>query len=299
MASSNRHRLDWLVLSCLNATIPALLVWKTRSGETTPTVAVLSGLLCLIVMNVMVLMAIRKRNARTGQLTSKWIVRGSFGLGLLAALAMSAGVFAVQQRNDYLDLALSDVPLPRIEPERKRLVVELIRRRAANSRDYDGLIAEVGKNPMSPGLHTPESFANKEVIESTITQLTKYAEIDFQYFQKQQAAMAEFRQKMATVDPAYLQAWDAKRQQHEEAELSANDLEHQWLASAASLYGYAASHSKDISLRDGRLEFATDVIRLEFHDNQDKSRVLYQKWQDAVQGLIRDRQQKRADVGLP
>jgi hypothetical protein len=148
-------------------------------------------------------------------------------------------------------------------------------------------------------IHTPESFANGQVIESTITRLTKSTDADFQYSQKQQAVMSEFRQKMAKVDPEYLRSWDIERQGQEAAEQRAIRLEREWLASAVSLYGYAGSHSKQISLKNGQLEFATDAVRLEFNSKQDESRDLYQKWQDVIQELARHQQQARAKIGLP
>jgi hypothetical protein len=291
--------MDWLLLLCMDAAVPVVLVWKTHSGEVQPITALMSGLLCLLVGNAIVLTAIHKRSRRTGQPTSKWLVLKATGLSVLAALVTSAAVLRIPQRNTYLDLALSDIPLSGIQPEQKRLVVELIRRRAANSREYDSLVSEAKTKPLSPSLYAPESFANEQVIDSTIAQLTKYADADFQYSQKQQALMSEFRQKMAMVDPEYLQSWDVKRQGEEAAEQQVIGLERGRLETAVSLYGYAKSHSKEISLMNGHLEFVTDALRSEFNSKQDESKGLYQKWQDATQGLVRRQQETRAQMGLP
>jgi hypothetical protein len=249
--------MDWLVLLCADATVPAVLVWKTHSGEVRPIIALVSGLLCLLVTNALVLMAISKHNKRTGQPTSKSLLLGATGLGVFVALLTSMAAFAVPQHNNYLDLALSDVPLSSIQPEQRRLVVELLRRRAANSREYDSIVAEVKTKPMSPSLYTPESFASEQVIKSTLAQLMKYTDADVEYSQKQQTVMSEFRQRMAKVDPEYLRTWDVDRQGQELAEESAISLERGWLESVVSLYGYAESHPKEICLKDGHLEFTT------------------------------------------
>lgn len=287
------------MLLSADAAVPAVLVWKTGSGDIRPVTTLLSGLLCLVAVNAVVLIAICRRNQRRGQSTSKWMLLGATGLGFLFALATGAAVFAMPQHNPYLDLAFSGVPLSSIQPEQKRLVVELIRRRAANSREYDILATEAKLRPIFPSLYTPESFANEQVIESTLAQLTKAAEVDFQYSQQQQAAMSDFRQKMAEVDPEYLRLWDIERKGQEAAEQSAIRLEHEWLESTVSLYEYAGSHSKEISLLNGRLKFATDAAQLDFNTKQDHSKALYQKWQDVTQGLIQFHQESRAKVGLP
>jgi hypothetical protein len=220
-------------------------------------------------------------------------------LGVLGALVTSFASLRVPRHNTYLDLALSDIPLSRIQPEQKRLVVELIRRRAANSREYDSLASEAKAKPISPSLYTPESYANERLIDSTIAQLARYADADFQYSQKQQAAMSEFRQKMEKVDPKYLRSWDNRSLGEEAAEQQALNLERNWLNSAVSLYGFARSHSQEISLMNGHLEFATDDLRSEFNTKQDQSKTLYEKWQGTLQGLARRQQEARAQIGSP
>lgn len=294
-----RNQLDWLMLLCMNATVTVVLVWKTHLGEIPPSVALISAPLCLLLLNFVIIIAVRKRNHQKGQPTSKRLVPGAIGLSAMAALVTSVLVFAVPQRNNYVDLALSAIPLSNIQPEQKRLVVELIRRRTANSREYEKRLADAKAKPLSPSLYTPESFANPEVIESTIAQLKKYADADFEYSQKQRAVASEFRQKMAKVDPDFLRSWDIERQGQEAAEQRATDLEHEWLESTASLYRCAESHSGDISLKSGHLEFARDAVRLEFSNKQDESKSLYRKWQDVLQALARRQQQARANVGLP
>jgi len=151
MSPLKRNQLDWLLLLCVDATVPVILVWKTHSGEVQPVIALVSGLLCLLVGNVVVLIAIRNRNGRTGQPNSKWLVLGASGVGVIVALVMGVAVFGIPQHNNYLDLALSDIPLSEIQPEQKRLVVELIRHRAANSREYDRLVSEAKTKPRECG----------------------------------------------------------------------------------------------------------------------------------------------------
>jgi len=88
MASLNRDQMDWLVLLCVNATVPAVLLWETHSGEITRTIAVVSGLVCLLFMNGLILTKMRARSGRDGQPISNLKVLGGAGLGLFAALVL-------------------------------------------------------------------------------------------------------------------------------------------------------------------------------------------------------------------
>ena len=160
-------------------------------------------------------------------------------------------------------------------------------------------MADARKKPISPSLYTPQSFANEQVIESTIAQVTKYTDADLEYSQKQKLVRSKFRDKMAQVDPEYLRSWDVERKGQEEAEQSAIDLEREWLDSTVSLYRYGASHLKDMSVENGHLNFAPDALKVDFGNTQDQIKTLYKKWQEAAQGLARTHEQKRAEAGLP
>jgi hypothetical protein len=273
-----------------------MMVWERRAGEVGITAALISGMIALALANIAVIIGVRARNKRQGQPASRGLAFGAVVLAVVSACVMAIGVFSVPAHNEFVDLAFSNTPLSEIRPERKALVVELIRRRAANSREYEAVAAQV--KPLSPPLYSPESFANEYAIRNTVDYLKKYADIDFAYYSKQQEVMADFRNKMSKADPEYLKRWDAETGRGV-AEASTNNLERQWLTSAFALYDYAASHVKDITVTDGKLNFSTERVRLEFNEKEEKSKTLYTKWQDRFQGLLRDQQQTRAGTLMP
>jgi len=199
-------------------------------------------------------------------------------------------------RNGYFELALSGTPLNEIQPEQKRLVVELIRRRILNSRDYDRARAEVHNKPLSPALYSPESYVNVDVNHRTISELQKYAEVDFEYSSKQELAKAEFRTKMARIDPTYLQSWDSQRQDQQALETSMISLEKQWLDSVVVLYEFAAKHIEVIKLQGGKLLFSDPAIEQTFQRQQDASEALCSRLKEQSKELITRERQSRSHI---
>ncbi len=142
-------------------------------------------------------------------------------LAILALLSTVLGLKLLHQRNDYADIAISDKPLSTIEPEQKRLVVELIRRTAVISQEENKAMAEAQKVPMNPVVYAPESFRDKEIIGFRLARLTNYEEIDFQSFDKQQSASGTLPSgRWESCDAEYLQKWDAERKEQEDREKS-------------------------------------------------------------------------------
>jgi hypothetical protein len=121
--------------------------------------------------------------------------------------------------------------------------------------------------------------------------MKKVAEMDFEYTAKNQQAMAEFREKMATADPGYLKAWDAERQDQEDLEASTLALEKRWLTGVVELYGFAAQHAESISLRGNKLEFAAPAIQHDFQRQKDANEALYNKLMEQER-ILAERQQK-------
>jgi len=293
-----KRRLDWIILAAVNIAVPVTTIWKYHAGDTNSKVALVSGVISLLACNSVVLLAFRKRLDREDTPLPKTLIVGAVALVALSCLVTILGVSSVSHHDEYMDLALSDIPLGNIEPERKRLVVELIRRTAANSREENNTLAEVQKVPMKPSVYSPESFADRRVIESTMTQLRKYADIDLQYFDKQQSAREEFRQKMAASDPGYLRDWDAKRQSQEALEAATEQLERNWLSDVQSLYDYAAEHLQDISVKDGQIIISDAVVRQEFDERLERSKALNHKLQTYVQEEAMRQQKSNASLGL-
>ena len=287
---------EWLVLVCLNGTVPVAIIWKYHGGEISSAVALITGVIVLAVGNIAALLGFQKRTRRDGSPLERRLVAGAGALAVASFLLTIFGVSLVKHRNGYAELATSDRPLSGIEPERKRLVVELLRRTAAISQEENKTIAEAQKVPMNPVVYSPESFADQQAIQSTLAQVAKNVEIDFRYFAQQQSAREDFSRKMTTCDPEYLKQWDAERQRQDDAEKSANQLEHDWFASVKSLYDYANEHAREIAVRDGRISISDETVRQTFDALLDRSKALHDRLESTVQDEVRLQQQAKAKI---
>jgi hypothetical protein len=294
--AQTRMAKDWLLLACVNLTVPIVVAWKRHSGDASAAVAVVSGLVSLAVLNTVFTALIRARDRRQGRASRHGLAVATVGLAIFSALVTSVFAFSTSAQNDYLQLALSSTPLGEIHPKQKALVVELIRRRAENSRAYERTIAEI--KPISPPLYSADSFANQNVIRLVSTEYSKDSDIDFSYGAQQQQVMNEFRDKMTKVDPTYLKSFEAARQEQEASEAEAGKLQRECVAATLSLYDYAAIHSKDITFKNGQLVFSAESVRLQFSEQLDNSKALYTKWQSVLQGLVKRQQQLRSASGV-
>jgi hypothetical protein len=296
MAPVSRKTLDWIMLLCGDLTVPAVISWERHAGEATTTVALLIGFFSLVVLNVVIVRAILSHRKRLGEGTSRGFILGAVGLALLAGLLTSVGVSSFPERNEYVELALSNVPLSEIHPEQKALVVELARRRAANSKKYEQVAAQT--KPISPPLYTPDSFASDTVIRAAIEQYTADYAADLNYREEEKQSMNEFRNKMMKVDPDYLKSFEVAQQSRETREEAAFQLEQECVTATLALYNYADIHKKEISIRNGELSFANDGVRIDFSRQLEESKALYERWQGALQELIREQQRSRKEIGL-
>jgi hypothetical protein len=268
---------DWLLFACVAIGIPATAIFELRSSDETKAVVLGSSLFCLLALNVYFAIQLHSRKKRAGKPISK-----RFWCGVLAMMVFSGGITVwagsyVSAHNSYLALTLSNKPLREIYPERKRLLVELMRNRLANSLEYDKVIAEATQHPIAPALYTPGSFASKLVIDSVKSQLRNAVKTDHDYFLKQQQAMTEFEEKMATVDPAYLRSWRISRQHDDEDEAMTNQLQMDWFEETNSLYDYAAAHLSQISLRNGALVFTNEQTHAAFDGQESHCKALFDK----------------------
>jgi hypothetical protein len=296
MASISRNALDWTLLAIANLTVLVVITWEHHAGEASPNVALISGFLCLLVLNSMLVRAIYSRRKRLGQNNPRGFFTGAVLLALLSGLLTTAGAFLVSEHNDYIELALSNTPLDEIHPERKSLVVEFIRHRAANSRDYERVAA--GFKPLSPALYSADSFANESVIRSTSEQYESANNMDFAYHQKQVQAMNEFRGKMIKVDPDYLRSFEAGLDEQDAEEEKLIQLQRGCFTATLALYAYAAKHTKDISVKDSSLHFANNSVQMEFSRQLEGSKTLFEQWQTMAQEARKRQQRQRNDVGL-
>jgi hypothetical protein len=282
----SRGQVEHAALGAVNVAVPVFVLWHRYSGEVSSAAAVLIAAISLVTMNSLLVVGFRSEQRRLGIPPSPGMPAKAAVLSLFALLLTAAGAKAIPVRNEYLGLALSDKPLSEIQPERKRLVVELGRKRAANSREYDRTLAEAKSHPLSPALYSPESFASVDVINETAKKLQKYFDVDMDYGGKQQQVMSEFRNKMANVDPDYLNRWDSERRDAEQREASTMELEKQWFAGVVAVYAFAAAHHDQIKGYDSSAEPAGKTAQ-DFKQQVARSEALQKQLQEQVQQLVK------------
>jgi hypothetical protein len=187
------------------------------------------------------------------------MVLTTVALAVLSGLITTISI-ASSPSDNYLAVALSDTPLNKIKPDRKRVIVELVRQNKAAS-DENSRIAKT-MNPISPALYSVDSFANKTAMESTSSQLKQAYDIDKAYAVAKHEARQAFHDQMQKIDPDYLQGFDSKMQEDDSLEASIEAEESKWVASTLSLYDYATAHASDISLnKDGHLAIASGELK--------------------------------------
>src|SRR6185437_15880317 len=86
-----------------------------------------------------------------------------------AGVSATVGVQATADRYDLIKLTFADTPLSSIHPERKRLLVELLRRAAANSNQDTSAASSL--KPIDPPLYSAASFASKPIMAATAASL--------------------------------------------------------------------------------------------------------------------------------
>ena len=273
-----------------------MATWEHHTGEANRTVASISGLVSIVVLNAVIITAIHFRDKRNGNVVQRSFVIGAVGLALFSALLTAIGVYSTPERNDYLKLAFSNIPIDQIHPEQKALVVDLLRRSAVNSRQYESVASQM--KPLSPPLYSAESFANDSVIRSVAEEYKQASAVDFAYREEQVRTMNEFRSKMMKVDPDYLKSFEAGQQERQTLETNAFQLQQECATATLALYDYAETHTKDILVKDGQLSFRNDGVRAEFSRQLEASRSLNERWQKAVQELTRHQQRSRKELGL-
>lgn len=298
VAPRDPSRNAWIVLACVNAGAPTFGVWAYHTGSINFVAASLSVAFVLLMLNSVVLWTLLARSKRNGwPLPMKQMGLAAGVMAVIALLITAVGASLVKQRNSYFELAMSDTPLSSIEPERERLVVEYIRRAAANSQEENKAMAEAQKVPINPAVYSPGSFVTQDAMRRTVSLLAAYTGIDFGYFAKQDAVREDFHRKMAACDPEYLKSWDADRGSQDELEKSANQLEHDWLASVDTLYSYTERHADQIKVKQGKISIPNKLVRDEFDDLLGHSKALHEKLESVVQEELRLQQQAKASAG--
>lgn len=241
------RRIAWLLL-VVNLSVPAFVMFQRNGSQLTDTANIWVGWISATLLTVALVVGTFCRLPIDRRQIPRSTVLTSLALVVLSGMITTISI-AASPSDNYLAVALSDRPLNKIKPDSKRLVVELIRQNKAAS-DENSRIAKATK-PISPALYSVDSFANKTAMESTSSQLTQAYDIDQAYAAAKHQVRKEFHDQMQSVDPAYLRGFESKMREEDSMEASIESEEATWVASALSLYDYAAAHASDISINDG------------------------------------------------
>lgn len=267
------RRSAWLLV-VVNVSVPALVFYQRSGNNLTDAANIWVGWISAAVVTAALVGGTYFRLPADRRQIPRSMVLTSLALVLLSGLITTISITASPNDN-YLAVALSDTPLNKIKPDRKRLVVKLIREEKAAS-DENSRIAKSMK-PISPALYSVDSFASKAAMESISSQLKHAYDIDKAYSAAKHAARQDFHDKMERVDPQYLRDFDAKMQADDSGEASIEAEEAKWIESALSLYDYASAHASNISVDSGgHLSIANEEVKQSLLKQIDASVALQQ-----------------------
>jgi len=262
------------LLILVNLSIP-IFVFLQHAPQN---VSIWTGWLSAITLSGTFLLGIYFRRRRAGQQTPPMLFLYAGALAILSGLITTAT--SHKQPNSYLELINSNTPLNEIEPERKRLLVELGRRNAANSAANSR--AAGAMKPISPPLFSVRSFASKATMESTLSQLERAYELDRAYATAMDQSAEDFRDKMLKVDPDYLRQFESAENDYSTQQAAIESAEESWVRSTSELYNYSIAHADVISVdQSDDLIIENPEVRKTLLQQIDKSKDLEQKLQDA------------------
>jgi hypothetical protein len=252
------RRITWLLI-VVNLSVPAFVFFQRNGNNLSDAANIWVGWISAAVVTTMLVVGTYLRLPVHRRQIPRSMVLTSLALVILSGLITTISITASPGDN-YLAVALSDTPLNKIKPDRKRLMVELIRQDKAAS-DENSQIAKSMK-PISPALYSVDSFASKEAMESTSSQLKKAYDIDKAYAAAKHEARQDFHDEMERVDPGYLRDFESRMQKDDSMEASIENEEAKWVESALSLYDYAAAHASNISVNNGgHLAIASEGLK--------------------------------------
>jgi len=214
-----------------------------------------------------------------GATLSRTSVVASIALAAISGLLSTVSVAVFGQTTDYLKLARSDTPLSAIQPERTRILVELVRRRAAGSAEYAREAAAM--KPISPDLYSVQSFSSKETMLSIADQLQRAYQMDVAYSDSLNQSARDFHDRMQKVDPTYLQSFEANMRDSDSVNEATLSTEDQWVKCTSDLYTYAAAHADKISVaKDNKQVIPDPSINNNLNQQIDSCKALQQKMSD-------------------
>jgi predicted anti-sigma-YlaC factor YlaD len=267
------RRITWLLV-LVNLSVPAFVFFQRNGNDLGDTKSIWIGWISASLLTTVLVISTYLRLPLGRRRIPKSIVLTSLALVVLSGIITTVSISATPSDN-YLAVALSDTPLNSIKPDRKRLMVELIREEKAAS-DENSRIAHSMK-PISPALYSVESFANKAAMESTSSQLKQAYDIDQTYAMAKLKARRAFHDKMQKVDPAFLRGVETKMQEEDSTEALIEEDEAKWVSSALSLYDYTATHASNISVNSsGHLTITNEELKRSLLQQVETSKALQQ-----------------------
>lgn len=288
-------RITWILI-LINIAVPALVLFQRRGGGLSDTAYVWVGWISATGLTAVLVAGTYFRLPVDRQQISRTMLLTSLALVVLSGLITTISI-AVTPSDNYLEVALSETPLNDVKPERKRLMVELIRREKAAS-DENNRMAKSMK-PISPALYSVASFANKAAMESASSQLKQAYEIDQAYAAAKLQMRRTFHDKMQRVDPGFLSGVESKMYEEDSSDALIQADEAKWVSSALSLYAYAAAHASDISANSGgHLTIASEDVKRSFAQQVQASTALQQTMMTDRTKAVKNQQSAQDAIGL-
>jgi len=291
---SQRNR-DWLVVVGVNLTATGWFFWQHYRGQTTAETTLIAAPIVFVILNSVMLRGIRAKNRRqqldtpTSQIVTAILLASAATGSMWAALHEDLG------GKELMNEVVSSKPLSAIRPERKAILVQLLRTRLQNSRDYDAAVLQI--KPTQPPVYSAQSFENDKVMQSVMSHVQNVASLDISYEVKQQDAMNEFRTRMSKADPAYLQSFEAERPGRVDEFGRMASLEKEWLEATSNLYEFVVANRGKIRLNKDQLAFSDPKVKADFDDKKQHAIDLLSKVRDTENEQAE--RQKKALGGVP
>ncbi|MDR3736439.1 MAG: hypothetical protein P4L10_13000 [Acidobacteriaceae bacterium] len=257
-----------------------LIFVPVQARHLTKAQALLVAWVALVVVQTAMALSWKSRTKKEGIAVPRSFFWKTGVVALLTGIMTSVVVAQVAQPSSLMDLANSSIPLSDIQSPQKRLVVELLRKDIAATKANNEVLKK--QKPIQPDIYSVASFENAETMRNEIVQLQPAVEIDKAYAEELVNAEQDFRKKMAQLDPAYLQSWDASRKQDVDANAHSIQCQGEWWKSFQDLYTYAAANADKILVRDDKLVINDGAIRSAFNEKLDSSKQLYDEYMAAV-----------------
>jgi hypothetical protein len=293
---SVHRRITWLLIVS-NLSVPAFVFFQRDGNNLSDVVNIWVGWISAAVITTALWVGACLRLPVDRRRLPRGMVLTSLALVILSGLITTISI-AVSPGDNYLAVALSDAPLTKIKPDRKRLIVELIRRNKAAS-DENSRIAKSMK-PVSPALYSVDSFASGVAMESTSSQLKYAYDIDQAYSAAKRQARQDFQDKMQRVDPDYLRDFESKMQKDDSLEASIEAEEAKWVKSALSLYDYAIAQAGNISVNSGgRLVIASEGLRQSLLQQIEASKALEETMMNDRAKAVKNQHNLQDAMGVP